>query len=197
MGRTRTNATKQAKMRRDQRREKVAELYRQGLTIKEIAAGVKVHRNTIWEDLQVLHAQWLQRAETNYAAAKVRELQKLAWLESEATAAWERSQLPAVTETEETLIGSKDGNSIKNRTTRKHQAGDLKCLSEIRACVESRCRLLGLYPREQADAAEASQAGPAELKTILAEMTDEELKAMSAPFRKYRELVTRRFRNLN
>ncbi len=184
----------------DERRARVAKLYHQGVMLKDIASTVKVSVLTVQKDLAALHAQWLEDGKAMYAQRQVGELQRLDALEAEAAEAWAKSKEISITEMDETSVGGKDGEKTISRTTRRHQVGDPRFLVEMRSCIEQRCKILGLYPKEsKGENGEpgGTQAGPAELRKILAEMTNEELEAMSAPHRKYRELLTRRFGGLN
>lgn len=200
MGRTVKSHNRRQKMRADQRRAKVAKLYLVGRLLTEIAATVECTVRTVTDDLNALQAQWLEEGKAFYTQRQIRELQRLDVLECEAAEAWAKSKEIGLTEMNEQSLGGKDGDKVVNRTTRRHQVGDPRFLAEMRSCIEQRCKILGLYPKEQKGQngeAGDSQQGPAELRKILAEMSNAELEAISAPYRKYREQLTRRFSCLN
>lgn len=167
--------------------------------IQDIAKAVKSHRNTVREDLAALQAQWLDNQKALYAERQIRELQRLDELEEENWEAWQRSKEVALIEVDEQTVGGKDGGKSVTRATRRHQVGDPRFLTELRRIVETRCRILGLFVKETGEPGDGgdAQAGPAELRKILAELTTAELEVLSGPYRRYREQLTRRFSGLN
>ena len=199
MGRKLSDVRRQRKSSAEQRRARVAKLYHSGWLVQDIATAVKAHRETIRKDLACLQAQWLDSQKALYAQRQIRELQRLDVLESENWDAWQQSKEVSLTEMDEQTVGGKDGGKSVTRAVRRHQVGDPRFLTELRRIVEARCRILGLFVKENGEPGDGSdtQQGPAELRKILAEMTNAELEAISAPYRKYREQFTRRFSGLN
>ncbi len=139
------------------RRNLIAERYRDGMRLHEIAKEVSVSRQTVWSDLRWIHEQLLQGSLTDYRERLVRELQQLDWLESEATQAWEQSKLDAQShrvtsekrlDADKQLVGVEH---VKTQATKKGQCGDPRFLSQIADCVNKRCKLFGLYAPEKRD----------------------------------------------
>lgn len=79
------------------RRSTVAAMYVKGATQTEFAGRVGVTQATISTDLKAIQAEWRASTLRDFDAKKAEELAKLAHLESEAWAAWVRSQEDAVT----------------------------------------------------------------------------------------------------
>lgn len=177
----------------------MAKLYHQGELLRDIAAKVKYTVETVRLDLVALQGQWLENQKALYAQRQIRELQRLDLLEEENWEAWQRSKEVALIEVDEQTVGGKDGGKSLTRATRRHQVGDPRFLTELRRIVETRCRILGLFVKETGEPGDGgdTQAGPAELRKILAELTTAELEVLSGPYRRYREQLTRRFSGLN
>lgn len=199
MGRKLGDVKRQKKSSREQRRARIARLYHNGWLIQDIAKAVKSCRDTVRGDLAALQAQWLDNQKALYAERQIRELQRLDVLEEENWEAWQKSKEAALTEMDEQTVGGKDGGKSVTRATRRHQVGDPRFLTELRRIVETRCRILGLFVKETGEPGDGgdTQAGPAELRKILAELTTAELEVLSGPYRRYREQLTRRFSGLN
>ena len=139
------------------RRNRVLEAYRDGLRLYEIAEAESVSRVTIWSDLRWVHEQLISRSVGAFEQRMVRELQTLAWIENEATEAWEQSKLYAqatkvtsekVLDADRQLVGTE---KVKTQAVRKGQCGDPRFLSQIADCVDKRCKLFGLYAPEKKD----------------------------------------------
>lgn len=139
------------------RRNRVAELYRDGLRIYEIAAQESVGRDTIYRDLRWVHEQLLAGAVDDYERRMVRELQTLAWIENQAVEQWEQSKLDAQSQrvtSEKELDAQKQlvgVEKVKTQATKKGQYGDPRFLAQIADCVDKRCKLFGLYAPEKKD----------------------------------------------
>lgn len=172
MGRKLSDVRRQRKSSREQRRARIARLYHSGMLVQDIAKTVKAHRDTVRGDLAALQGQWLESQKELYAQRQIRELQRLDDLEA---ANWDACQR------------FKDTPAVS------------RFLTELRRIVETRCRILGLFVKETGEPGDGgdAQAGPAELRKILAELTTAELEVLSGPYRRYREQLTRRFSGLN
>jgi|GEM_PF-1399300 len=125
----------------DDRRRKVAELTLRGLKQDEIARRLGVNQSTIGRDLDMVRGEWRQSAIRDFDEARGQELEKLALIETEAWAAWQRSQQPLQAAS---LANGKDGQ--RSSSSLKHQYGDPRFLDQINKCVTQRCILLGLQP---------------------------------------------------
>jgi len=191
MGRNKTALQNQRIANRDKRRAEVAQLYKEGWRVKDIAARLKVTRQTVHADLCDLHGKWLRQAATCYSEAKVRVLLELDQIEDEANSAWEQSKEPAVTELTETIDGGEVGTATRTRRTVQYKVGDAKFLHIMLKCIAQRCKILGLYA--SIGTARAGDGGrpPPEIRARFEQMTDEEQEAMRGPLEKYRQLMRR------
>lgn len=124
-----------------QRRQKVTELYLQGWSQAEIAEHLDAAQSTISEDVQNVRRQWEQSSLRNFGELRMREVQKLDYLEREAWAAWHRSQKPSQSAV---VTEAGVGNGQRTRKSLKHQIGDPRFLDQINKCVTQRRALLGL-----------------------------------------------------
>jgi hypothetical protein len=123
------------------RRKKVAELTLQGVTQDDIARRLGVNQSTIGRDLEQLRVDWHESAIRDFDQAREREIQKLGFVESEAWAAWQRSQQP-----EQAAMLSEGKEGKRSRSSLRHQYGDPRFLDQINKCITQRCLLLGLQP---------------------------------------------------
>jgi Putative ATPase subunit of terminase (gpP-like) len=120
------------------RRQQAADLYLKGWTQTAIAEHLGVRQKTVCTDLQVVRGEWRGSMIRDFDLLREEELKKLAVLEQEAWAAWERSQKPA----QEARV--KDGDQSKATKTMKTRTGDPRFLEVILRCNVSRRLLLGL-----------------------------------------------------
>ena len=158
----------------DDRRRKVGELTLQGLKQDEIARRLGVNQSTIGRDLEQLRIEWRDSAVRDFDEARGQELQKLALIETEAWAAWRRSQQP---EQAASMSEGKAGKS--SRSSLKHQYGDPRFLDQVNKCVTQRCFLLGLQPaavtrEEIADGRESVEVRRERIFGILAQLSQRE-----------------------
>jgi Putative ATPase subunit of terminase (gpP-like) len=120
------------------RRQQAADLYLKGWTQTAIAEHLGVRQKTVCTDLQVVRGEWRGSMIRDFDLLREEELKKLAVLEQEAWAAWERSQKPA----QEARV--KDGDQSKATKTMKTRTGDPRFLEVILRCNANRRALLGL-----------------------------------------------------
>lgn len=190
MGRKRSDFDKLRRSRRAERRARVAALYSQGVTVKEIVERVHASRRTVFEDLHALQQDWLKRAAPQRHEAKVQTLVRLDWIEDEALAAWERSKLPHVTEMRETVSGDDCGETVRTRRTTRQQVGDVGFLAVVLDCIALRCRILGLYAAERHQSVEPTSRVPDGLRTIIANLSHDERERMRPAVEHYRRCVS-------
>lgn len=132
-----TPENKQAEI--EQRRARVAAMYCEGKTLRQIGQAEEVHFGTVWRDLEHIRQEWRASSIRDFDSHIAAELAKIDLVEYEATAAWERSQRNAVTRTQgKSVMGEVD----VTKTT--GQAGEPRFLAIILDCVGRRCKLLGL-----------------------------------------------------
>jgi hypothetical protein len=137
-----------------ERRHHVARLYLQGEQQYAIGRAVGVSQAQVSMDLAAIRGLWLASLVRDFDAKKAAELARIDLIETEAWAAWHRSQQPReVTFTEATEGGEvieADGTRHAKAPTRKAsmrregQAGDARFLERIQKCIDQRCEILGL-----------------------------------------------------
>lgn len=121
-----------------QRRQRVADLYLQNYSQTSIAEQLGVAQSTISEDLRAIEKEWRGSTIRDFELARRIELHKLARVEREAWAAWERSQKPAQS-------ADIPGDGVQpSRKRVKNQYGDPRFLDQIHKCSAGRRALQGL-----------------------------------------------------
>jgi hypothetical protein len=158
-----------------QRRQKVTDLYLKGWSQSAIATELNVSQSTVCEDLKFIRRKWEQSAIRNYDELRTRELHKLDFIESEAWAAWDRSQKPAQSAT---VTG--EGNGQHTKKSMKHQVGDPRFLDQVSKCITHRRAITGLdAPLQVAD---ATPPPPAETPEERRMRLDQIFKSLTAAF---------------
>lgn len=122
------------------RQERVADLYLQGFTQKQIAVRLVVHQSTISRDLAHVRAEWKASRIRDFDELQTIEIEKIDRVEREAWAAWERSKLDLRKRSKTT--GEDGGAVIKREVIRRD--GDPRFLAIVERCIERRCALMGL-----------------------------------------------------
>ena len=122
-----------------QRRQKVAEWALQSWTQEAIAQELGVSQGLVAADLKKIRQVWRESAIRDFDAARHEELARLARIERESMAAWERSKQPLQTAT----VNGEAGAQTARRTV-KHQNGDPRFLDIALRCSEARRQILGL-----------------------------------------------------
>ena len=123
-----------------QRRQKVADLYLQGLSQASIAEQLEVSQTSVARDLAKIERSWRESAIRDFDAAKERELQRLALIEKNAWEGWKRSCQPIQSAT----VDGQAADSQKAKRTVKHQNGQPRFLELVLECIDKRAKLLGL-----------------------------------------------------
>ena len=131
--------TPQEKVRIEQRRQQLADLYVKGSTQSQIALQLGVAQSTVSADLKAIRREWRDSRIRDFDEAVAIELRKLDNLEREAWSAWERTQQPA----ESTKV-TQDGSGKKAEKTVKQQQGNPRFLEQVHRCIVGRRTLLGL-----------------------------------------------------
>lgn len=157
----------------EMRRADVARRYLQGQTQGQIAADLGVHQSQVTRDLKTLRQRWQEQAADQTGRWIAQELARLAALEAEAWAAWQRSRQNAVKEIEET---TEDGFRQRKETT--GQAGDPRFLDQVQKCVQQRRDLLGLDAPKRTELS-GPGSGPIPVASV-SEMDDEQLLRIAA-----------------
>lgn len=123
----------------EERREKVAKYYLQGMPILQIARKVRKDVQVIYSDLVAIREEW-RAARVGFAERVISEqLDKIDRYELEANEAWERSKQPlkSTTQTES------DGGKVTIKIERHESAGDPRYLTIAMNCIQQRRDLLG------------------------------------------------------
>jgi hypothetical protein len=129
------------------RRCKVAVLLLQGVTNhSEITARLGMdpsQRRVISYDVQAIEKAWRQDMVRDRALLKQMELDRLALIEREAWAAWERSKIEKI-RTRSRRRKSKEGDNDEVGLAFEQRDGDSRWLAVVLDCVAQRISLLGL-----------------------------------------------------
>lgn len=130
---------KSESLARIERRVEVTNLYRRGLTMREIAETLGISVSTVCADVKAARSRWKEQYAADYDALKSEQLAKLDEVERAAWEGWDRSLRNAV---KETIKDTPDG--IMESVTTEGQAGDPRFLKVIESVIAKRCRILGL-----------------------------------------------------
>jgi predicted transcriptional regulator len=100
------------------RRERVAEMYLQGMSQNQIAKQIGMSQKSISNDIVEIRTQWVNSSIRDFDAMRGEQLAKIDRVEAEYCAAWERSKA--------------NGDD------------DPRYMQGVERCVDQRCKLLGL-----------------------------------------------------
>jgi hypothetical protein len=117
----------------------VADLLLQSWTQEAIAQELGTSQAQIAADLKKIRDAWRESSIRDFDAARDLELERLARIEREAWAAWQRSQQPSQWATVDGEAGSQ-----RAKRTVKHQYGDPRFLDIALRCNDARRKLLGI-----------------------------------------------------
>lgn len=141
-----------------ERRAKVSDLYRQGLSQQKIAQTIGVDQGTISTDIHALIAEWGRTAGINISAHIATEFEKINKIEAESWAAYEASKGTkrwASASRRVMAVKGEDGTVIPFESTtasarEEHPAtGDERFLARISWCVSERIKLFSLIKAGQ------------------------------------------------
>ena len=143
-------------MNNTETKERVAELYLEGNTQREIATQLGITPGRVERILEKAQDDWKKPAMRTVLEQRAVELARLAQIESEARKEWDRSKLPKQTTMKQKQTGqSGDGkpasDKLQVQTTETGQTGDPRYLAEIQKCIDARAKLLGLYAPKKID----------------------------------------------
>jgi len=144
---------KRSRIQRERDRLTIAELLLKGWTQQRIADFLELDKSGICREVKKLKAQWQAETAEDRNLYIKQELRRLAMLEAEHWAAWERSQQSReTTSLEKLLVGKDEGGSpvgrVKQGTRAEQRVGDVVFLNGIQRVIDSRCKLLGLFPTD-------------------------------------------------
>jgi hypothetical protein len=144
-------------------RQTIAELMCKGWPQSKIADYLELGRATISREVKAIKAAWAAQTIADRGLYVNQEMQRLSMVEAEYWAAWERSQQSQTTviETDEAatieaqmeaaIVG---GSGTKTSTRVQQQVGNPQFLNGVVKVVETRCKLLGLFPDGAASGAQ-------------------------------------------
>lgn len=164
---------------RKERQHRIAALYCEGYSLREISKLVAVTFQMVSKDLHVVREEWAARNAEAYQARVARELAKLDHAEHEAWLAWEESKKPEHQHADETERGT-GGNVTKTRasTKRTNRLPEARFHDQVLRCIDMRLRLLGAYelakPAPPPDSKPGEAVTDSELENIAADMTPAE-----------------------
>lgn len=152
-------APKRSRIQVERDRLTIAELHLKGWTQQRIADWLGLNKSNICRELKKIKAQWQAETIEDHNLYVQQELRRLAMLEAEHWDAWTRSQQSKeITHFEKLLVGKDESGSpvgrVKQGTRAEQRVGDVVFLNGIQKVIDSRCKLLGLYPTEREAAAE-------------------------------------------
>lgn len=154
---------------REARMEVVAELYKRGYSYRKIRTETMARMNlpayslfTVKTDVGILLKEWRESRLSDMDAALTLELARIDETIQELWSQWERSKTDYQQRTSKkkgTPNRNQDGveqsgirtHSIEETKTDKIMLGDVSYISEIRAQLAERRKLLGLYAPEKKD----------------------------------------------
>jgi hypothetical protein len=125
-----------------ERRERVATLYIQQRSMREIAAAVGCSVGTVCTDMKANHAAWLASRVDKEGQGAAIELARIDRLEREYWDAWERSCKDSEKRQARTVQGDKPRQEASK--TEEGRDGNPRFLEGVQWCIRQRCELLGL-----------------------------------------------------
>jgi len=130
-----------------ERLPRVAKLFLQGKSIREIAGIEAIPPRLIYGDIEYAKRMWRRRAEECSQELLSQEMQKINLIETQAWEEWERSKEDAVSYTRERDADKK----VRKKRVVTGQCGDPRYLQVALSCVDKRCKLLkiGEYGNEE------------------------------------------------
>lgn len=154
------------------RRATVAEKYREGVAIAEIAQCVGASCEVIYKDLQSIRADWRRRIAENFDEMQAEELAKLDRKEQQANEAWEQSRCDTVTRKH---VEDQDGKPTGEvEVTSKNSCGDPRYLKLALDCVAQRVKILCLDDPEKFAARSNVGKSPAQRRVLEIEISTSE-----------------------
>jgi hypothetical protein len=130
-------------------RHRIAEMYLyKNYSQADIAAELKIHQSTVSRYLKELQEEWLDSALFDFNQAKLKQMQKIDFLEMESYNAWKKSIGLKKEATQKS--GSTSTGPFKNESIKKwREIGDPRFLERIAWCIAERNRILGFYAPEK------------------------------------------------
>lgn len=149
----------------EERRARVATLYRRGWSQTCIAKEIGVSQGTISIDLSAIIKHWRESRLDDLDAQRSVELEKLNSIEAAAWLAWDESR-----GTHQRRTTGINTRGEVDETVTEELAGDARFLQVALSCIDRRCKLLGLDAPDQVQVAVTKPTG-------LEDLSDDELRA--------------------
>lgn len=148
------HANKRSEFQKAYDRQRIAEMYLEGMYQDDIGKAVGLSQGQISGDLAFIQKQWLENTTMKLDEHKAKELAKIDnlertyWLDRERyLAAWESSRIERTKKRQRKSAKGVIDASIETEQRDGNPAfldGMLKCNAGIDSCIDRRCKLLGL-----------------------------------------------------
>lgn len=179
---SRTKPTQRTATQKAADRAAIADRYLRGELQSVIAAALGIDQSTVSRDLKAVQAEWLTRSVAQVDARKAEELARLDALEREYRAAWEASQQP-ITRSTQHVIRDAAGKPTPNRATTTSVSardGNPAYLAGVLACIDRRCKLLGIDAPQRVDVRVLAQQEAERLAAATGQNADDILAEFNA-----------------
>jgi DNA-binding MarR family transcriptional regulator len=128
---------------REAQLEQIARRHLIGESQTSIANDLKISQATVSGDLKEIRSRWLASSVRDFDDARSIELAKIDLVEAEFWQQWEKSKELKRTRKQEDGLTER-GEMIKTTVVEEQRCGNAAYLMGVMACVERRCKLLGL-----------------------------------------------------
>ena len=125
-----------------ERRAKIAELYKQGFSQRQIAEQVGVVASVVNENIKSIFTDLRESTKRDMAAFIAIELEKVNLRERQCEAAYEASRKPKRIAVAAQRDGAEGLSTMSSATVVERDEGDPRFLAEKAKCVEQRVKLL-------------------------------------------------------
>ena len=135
-----------------ERRLKVSEMYRRGISQAEMSRRLNVSPGTISEDVHALLAQWQEHTMFNITARIVEELEKINKREADCWDALEKSRQPKRMSSASKTVDAAGGvTTTAGATQVERLEGDPSWMARLEKCTEHRLRILELITQSESN----------------------------------------------
>jgi len=179
---------RRSKIQLERDRLTISELHLKGWSQQRIADHLEVDKSTICREIKKIKAAWKAEVIEDHDILVKQELRRLAMLEAEYWDAWQRSQQQRDTSFSERLATGKNEagevlGRIRQATKSEQKVGEAVFLNGIQRVVDSRCKLLGLFPEEKSGAGSAISFSDQQVSVLsqLMQVSDNTTNASTTP----------------
>ncbi|GEM_PF-6520279 len=124
-------------------RVEIVRRYLQGETQEQIAESLGLSQSQISLDLRVAKQQWRQQYARDVQEVIQEEIARIRLMESESWRGWNESQQVKESTTHRTIVKG-DFETEETTVTREKSCGNPAFLTVLLACIEKRCKLMGV-----------------------------------------------------